>query len=233
MAELMQLSPSEKALLGNLLAKSSTIDAIIPDTIEDSKRFLDSLGVALRLYTNLDTAAGKLKPVIGRMLHVIKNNPPVYKELGYANFEAFCAAEVYGKYGLSRASFWEAKRLYEAFPKLTLEEYAAAGVTKLTLAAKHMASGSNVSTIVEKAKALNVQEFAAWVGTRTSTNGTDRSGAIYALSGSRREIGDIRKFCSDPEIMSYCECSSAAGVILAMIAEVEQTWRDSIQEAKR
>src|SRR6185312_3272938 len=150
---------AEYKFLQSVLDETSTVDLIIPDSM-DPQKLWDSLDACCKMARAVGEAGNKLKPVLGRILIQIRDYPDLYRERGYRNYDDFITRGLSELFGVSRSEGYAAIKITECFPSLTIEDYKDIGVAKLQVLSRETSeSDSDFRELVGKAKELTVKEL--------------------------------------------------------------------------
>jgi len=234
MAEkILKFKPDEEKLLQTLvLSDSSRISEVIPKTIT-AEELHENLTVCCRALGRLDRASNVLKPLIGRMLLIVKETE-AHKDMGYATYSAFIEEEVCGKLGLSRSNLYEARKIISAFPSLSLERYEKVGPTKLLIAAKFSRQSDTSSTkLLDKAESMPVKEFRQYAAEQGAVEPGDTQGGTIVIQTSLAIARRWKEFIENPAVIDYCESSNAGCILECMLDECSVEFERGVATGKK
>jgi hypothetical protein len=219
------LTAEEQEAVSLLLSASGQMDDAIPDDIDGPTLWfnLQSCCKALSAHRrNIST----LKPLIGRMLIVLQNNPTIYQHYGFATFDAFVTNGLRDLMGVPRSEAYSAKRLAEHFPSLSIPECQAVGYGKLSFLSKFTSEEKpecNRWLALAQSNSLDVlKDIAANKGILPREESDFVTYTVVMNKGTREMI---EAFVTDPSIQSYVGSDNPAKIIEMACAEAEATWR--------
>lgn len=124
------LTSDEQVLVDSLLTSRAQVCEVLPDDMkgDDVWKILTACTKSLVVYRK---SISTLKPVIGRLLVIAQNNPTIYRERGYVTFDDFCSRGLYELLGVPRSEAYQAKRLVEKWPSLSMEDFQRVSYSKL------------------------------------------------------------------------------------------------------
>lgn len=226
------LKPREHEILKTLLDPSVEIEVLLPTTI-DGETLWRNLSICCQAMTKMKRMAERLRPIIGRMLLLVQNNPEFYKAQGFNTFEDFIARGVVKKLGLSRTDAYEAKRMAQRWPTLSAEDYSQIGSVKMTLLSRSLqeSATSNHQEWLDKAKDLSVRELRTELVKADLISNGECQGAVIVIN-TTQEIKDAwEAFIETAEIQSVCQSGDPGCILGKMMAECS-TWVAEWNEAK-
>lgn len=224
--------------MDNLLSeKQSTITAVLSEDMnpEDVRK---TLSTCCSVFRKLEMAHGTLKPIIGRLLVLVQTHPAMHKAMGYSTFEEFLKREVCDRLGLSRSNAYDAKRIIQTFPGLTIEEFEAIGSTKLLVIAKTGRVKSDTEPRAQKllARAKDPSVSAAQLKDEIYASGVashdDDTMTEVTIPCSIAEARQWKEFWMDPAIQEYCGTSRPGEILSHLISEVIIEWQGTIAHRK-
>jgi hypothetical protein len=149
---LLQFSEKDRSVLAAVLDSTSSINVVIPEEI-DSDKLWETMETCCRVAGAVSKASDRIKPIIGRLLVVLKDHPEVYQDRGYSSYEDFMCRGMNELFGISRTEAYACRKVAERFPSLSVDEFNQIGVRKLyVLAAATREGDKNAKELVEKAK---------------------------------------------------------------------------------
>jgi hypothetical protein len=217
-------STAEIEILKGVLDPSGSVELLIPNEI-DPQRLWDCVEVCCGVVAELKRATDKIKPIVGRLLVVLKDHPEILQAHGYKNYEDFTANGMWKLFRIGRSEAKNCYRVAKNFPSLTVEEFTEIGVAKLWQIASATSEGErDCQEFVEFAKTHSVADVKKKVAKK---KGMERGELDYAEICIEAN-DDIAKawgdFVAMPEIQAYCETDSPARILACMIAEVSSQW---------
>ncbi len=230
---MVPITPQEKDVLNRLMEDNSQLTDLVPAE-GDHSELIANLHTCCKAMVRVEQASATLKPLIGRMLYIVKQNPSLYKNLGHATFDEFVTKEVINRYKMSHGSVWEAKKIVESFPGLTMQEYRDIGTTKLVMAAKVTDHTSpNHTRILEKAKGMSIKAFKQDIIEQGLVDKGDTQLKTLVITGTRNQIEEIEAFLNNDQVGAYCNTSDSAAKICCAIEECQVEWTTQMEEQQR
>jgi hypothetical protein len=218
-----ELTPAQKGLVQKLVKATGDLKEVIPDDLEPEK-INASLEACCTMASNLDEAQGTLKPIIGRLLILAQRNPETFEKLGCKSFEDYCTL-ISKKTGRCRSNLREAMFLQKKWSDLPAEEYKRIGITKLLLVAKFTSqSETGHKKILNEVAKKTIDEAKEWVVEKGYLDKGETSGATLTITGSKKDIKEIREFLNREDIQAAAGTSDFAKILIAMTQEVESEW---------
>lgn len=210
----------------NFLRKSGALTEVLPETMSAPKINEAMQAIALSL-SNLQRREGRLKPMIGRLLVLAKNNSDVYTEKGYETYEEYKQKEIGEKFGLARTAYQDAKRMVEKFPSLAMDDYEAAGVTNMMIMCRVTDQSQKGHTkILAKAKALTTEEFVKWLEDSGIVTKGELDGGNFRVPGNKDQVKEVSAFFDDPEIAAHVGSDNYMIILLALTQECAIEWKE-------
>lgn len=224
LATTTKLSKHEDELLQALLKDKSKILAVsIPDDSAPAD-VLTAIRSCCSMIGKMEGSSGKIKALLGRLMVLARKNEEVWKQAGYKSYDKFVSGELEQKYGMSRASLWEAKRIMTAFPDLTINTYGQIGTQKLTLLAKYTNYKDGAcEKLLQRAQENTHETLRLYLEDKYSDPG-GTIGASFKLTGSKAKVRELEKFLKREDIQAAAESDDPLEIILAMTQEVEAEW---------
>lgn len=224
---------STDSFLDEIISNSKQdVSAVVPDDL-DGREVLALLGRCRTSLINVDKAKSFLIPVLGKILSRASKDH-LYETAGYDSLEAFIQGELITK-GVSRSTVFDAKKIYEWAPELSLEEQVSVGRKKLLAAARNMpdASPEQKRKLLTKAKELTEEKFKAHVENITGQEAGSTTGAMFPLIGNAAQVRELKEELAEPQFIEYAGTNQPIGQILAAIAECKTVWPVEADEERR
>lgn len=218
----LKLSKDEKSLL-NAIGVEDKLTITVKEDLT-AKELVDGITVAASLISKMEKANSVIKPILGRMLLLASNCEGFLEEAGCAKIGDF-DKKLTKETGLSRATLYDCRKIYEKFPNLAIEKYQEIGSTKLLIAAKYTSQEETGSgKVLKKAETLTTDEFKAWSVDQGYLGHGDVTGASLSITGSKSQIKAIQSFLDDEECKAHAGSSKPAVIILAALQEASTEW---------
>lgn len=218
------LSQEESDAVSLLLSAAGQLDEAVPDDIDGPSLWfnLQACCKALSVHRrNIST----LKPLIGRMLIVLQNNPSIYQQYQYPTFDDFVSRGLRDLLGVPRSEAYAAKRLVEHFPSLSVEDCQTITYSKLSFISKFTDESkpeANKWLALAQHNSLDaLKDIAANKGI-LSREESDFVTLTLVLNKGQRDMWDA--FVSDPSIQAYVGSDNPGKILEMMIAETEAEW---------
>ncbi len=230
---LVKFSAREDSFLAEILRNSKQdVSIVVPDDME-GREVLATIGHCTSSLVKLEHAKGFLIPILGRLMARVAKDK-LYEAAGYDTLRAFEQEQILDK-GVSRSAVWEARKIYEWAPGLSLEDQAAAGPSKLAMAAQHFpdASPKQKREHVAKAKELTVEKFKEYVEQKSGQEKGATTGAVFELIGNAAQIRTLKEELALPAFVEYAGSDQPIVMILAAIAEVKSVLPVEEDEERR
>lgn len=229
--DLIQLDISDKELLLQLLDRPSSVALVVPADASPEKLW-DTLGVCCRAMSKIREASNLIRPVIGRILVIMEDFPREYWESkNFKNFNDFMGRGVWEQFGFSRSEAYKVKKVINAMPSITLEQFGEIGVNKLAILSKVTKEGeSTYGDWMAKARTDTVDQLRE----RTEKKGLTEPGEldpcvirIYANAGIK-SMWDT--FSGDPKVQAFCETKAPAVILQRLMQEAAMEWEAQMKE---
>lgn len=243
------LNPEERAILAELLAPSRSVEEIIPRST-DSGTVWSYLQVSCKALMRVRDLTAQLKPLIGRLLVLVKEYPDLYQgKEGMCpatgevkvmqTFEDFVAYGLPAAIGISRAESYAAQRIAVCFPGMDLATYSAIGnmkmkaLTQLPFGADGEAP-KDIALWVERAAdpRVGVDEFREMVSARTLRDPGELEIVTVPVVMTKEERNLWRGFKMDPACRAYCGTSAEGSMLARAIMESITEWRAQVGEQR-
>lgn len=228
------LTQSERELISALVAQNNTIDIAIPDTIEDESLW-DALQVCCKVESRVRRVQAVLKMLVGRALILMQARPEMVKSRGFVSLDSLMSDEVKGlpaSTGISRSELYNAKKIAERFPTISMTDYREIGFNKmLTLSRVVRESDSNAGEWLEKAKNTSLDGLKEEI--YRSNNGIE-DGALdldsLMITLNKAEKKQLKEFLDKPEYQAFCNTTLPAPMLLRCIQEATLEWDLQIRD---
>jgi hypothetical protein len=243
------LNPAERAILSELLTEQRSIEEIVPADIGAGKLW-EYMQVACKAMMRVRELMAKLKPLIGRLMLVVKEYPELYvgkdgmdpatgEVKVMETFEDFVAYGLPAVIGISRAEAYAAQKFAICFPEMVLETYAAIGNMKMK-ALTQLPFGPNgeppkdIALWVDRAMdpRVGVDELRLMVANRTLANPGDLEIVIVPVTMTKAERILWREFKMDKGCQMYCGTSAEGTMLARAIVESIGEWRGQINDQR-
>lgn len=225
LASTNDLTPEENEAVALLLASGGQLDEAIPDEIDGPTLWfnLQACCKALSVHRrNIST----LKPLIGRMLIILQDNPSILKHYGYQTFDGFVSKGLRDLLGMPRSEAYAATRLVKKFPSLSVEECAAVTYSKLSFISKftdETQPDANKWLTLAQNNSLDVlKDIAANKGIISRE---DSDFVTYSVVMTRGQRDILDAFLTDPSIQASVGTDNPGIILEMMVADCEAGWR--------
>jgi hypothetical protein len=239
------LNPIERDILGSLLNRTGPVEEIVPaDT--DAETVWQYLTVASKALMRTRELTAQLKPLIGRLLVLVKQYPQLYQgqdgmdqESGEVKqmrtFEDFLAYGLPAAIGISRAEAYAAQKIAVCFPNLDLSTYSAIGNMKMK-ALTRLPFGANgepprdIAQWVQTAAdpKVSVDVFQAMVAGRSMLDPGDMKMVSVVINMTATERDAWRSFRGNKRYHRLCGTSAEGTLLQRAIIEAASTWEGEI-----
>jgi len=224
MANIFDLPQDQVEILRAALDSQGRLEVIVPRemTIEDLYNQTAACCIAQR---ELQNGLDKLRPIIGRLLLLMKNNPESYQAKGFRTFEDFLRLEVGGNWGVGRSTAYECIRQVEKWPDLDIDTYLKIGPSKFAVINKFSdQSHSDHKRVLEKAKTCTLTRLREWAETTGRVNKGETVPAMVVIPTTLETKRCWEELIHNRQCIEACG-SEAPGVILQhMIEEFSSVW---------
>lgn len=223
MTETVEMTAADQRLLTQIMhSKDSTIATLVPEDVkqEDFDRYLSTF---CRGFGKARSAMAVLKPLIGRLLVIAKNNPSYYKSQ-YETFDAFLDG-IEERFGICRSECFEIIKIAQAWPALDVDTYRKIGTVNLRIASKFSSQAdAGYQKVLDKAAASTVREFRQWAEETGRVNKGETIGATIVLSTTAEIANRWREFVNDAKNQGHCGTDNP-GAILGCMMEECSSWQ--------
>lgn len=228
---LIPLSQSENEILKAVLDEDARIDVVVPRQIHPDTlwSYLETFGKAA---SKLQHANNKIRPIMGRILVVLKDYPEVWSSRGYTSYDNFLSVGMKELFGISRTECFEWRKVAENLPSLTIEDLTRIGTVKCQVLARQAKEGDKYyKKILEAAKdpektANDLRSYAATV------KGYGEDEVLLAhitLCVTRETAKRWKEFIKDPMIQAYVSDGTnpagESGIFARLLDEAEMEWK--------
>lgn len=228
--ELLRFSEEDRSVLASVLDSDSSISVVIPEEI-DSNKLWDTIETCCRVAGAVSKASDRIKPIIGRLLVILKDHPEVYQERGYATYEDFMCRGMSELFGISRTEAYACRKVAENFPSLTVDEFQRIGVRKLyVLAAATKEGDSHADKLVEKAldPDVNRAELLGYVAELKHMDAGEFELTRVAITTTKETAAMWKDFMGSREVQAFVgngtDPATEGAIFRKMIEECFGEW---------
>lgn len=219
------LSSDEKFLLQGLLSDSTTAMNVLLSDTSPVADILSSLDVCTKVHGKIAKANTRLKPIIGRILHIASKRKDVHESLGYKSLDKFICEYLPSVTGMSRAESYACKRIAEKFPSITINDYVEIGYVNLGLLCRTTADGEpSRDKWFEAARGATVEEFKDKLVEAGIFHKDDIGRASIDLVVDKSVAKEWKWFINNKAIQAYCGTADPGKILEYMMAEVKVQW---------
>ncbi len=132
------LTTEERDLISVLISRDDSIDAAIPEDITDEGLW-DALQVCCKVESRVRKVQAVLKMLVGRALVLMQARPAMYRDRGFKSLDELISNDDRGlpaTTGISRSELYNAKKIAESFPTISMSRYKTLGFNKLLVLSK-------------------------------------------------------------------------------------------------
>lgn len=227
--QLLKWSSNEDEFIRDILKdKQLTLEAVIPDEM-DIREVLAGIKACVSVVGKLDRAKDRVGPLLGRFMSLVAKRPEIYEKAGYDSLDSFEKGEILEKIG--HGTVWEYRKIYEAIPSLSMDQYAVIGKGKLLDIARvcrtTKATDGQTQKLIEKATEPNMtrDKFRTFLEEESGlVSKGDLSGATYILMGSASEVTELKEELADQRFDAFAESTQPIKKILRAIQESKSEW---------
>ncbi len=227
-------TPAERRLLTELTAPGAVVSSLIPDEI-DADQFYSTIGVVCAALSRAVLQTEMLLPVLGRLLDITQQHPELYKDRGYETYEAFLD-KLGETYGVSRSSCFEARKMVQRFPDLTVSTYEKVGRVNMQILAKAIPPGDEkkpyAKKLIEKAAEWSAKELRQHCVDQNYIEAGETEGAYVHFACDKTRKRFIEKFLNDEDIQAFLETKDPGKMIARCIEESVTGWKAQIEDAR-
>lgn len=181
---------------------------------------LSTLELALAGYSRIQGTADKLKPIIGRLLHMVSLRR-LYKP-EYPTLRGWIDVYITAKYGFSSSWAFDAMAGVRLAPTLSNEQFKLIGATKLSAIAKrHPKDPEQVKALIQAAETTGtVEEFSAKLDQLAPKPARpEPSSWSIAFKTRFQEIPDEwAKFCLRQDVQEWAESTDQGRILILCMA---------------
>lgn len=226
-AALVKFSDGEDDFLASLLKeRKQDLSIAIPDDMEP-REVLAAVGRCASVLVKLERGASYIVPVLGKLMARVAADR-LWEMAGSDSLEHFEVEHLRDK--ISHGALWAAKKIYEVYPGLPLEQYAAIGTNKLKIAAqvcgKLGASERQKKEMLTLAEQTNsVDEFRVEAEKKLGPGAEgDTKAAYFELIGTGAEVAELKEHLAEPRFHEFAQDDRPIGCVLAAIQESSDLW---------
>lgn len=216
------LSPTENRLFQQLTKPETKLELALPDDAT-SKDLWKALEVCAKGHAFLDGWLYRLRPIIGKILLRFQENPALYHELGYKDFNDFLDKGVTETLGIKRSVRYEALQLARRWPSLDPDTFVKIGPKKMRIL-NEFVSGENGHThrLIAAATKMTVAEFQGMAEKQYAVS-AESTVAVTIRIHTTKEIADQwREFINKPEVHTYAASTDHGKILEAMMISFER-----------
>lgn len=232
--EIVPLSNQDRKILHEVLNEDSRIDISIPDEIDNPGELWSTLETCCRVAGTISKAADKIKPIVGRLLVVLKKYPELHQERGYPSYEDFMCKGMKELFGISRTEAYACRKVAEAFPDLTVSEFQKIGVSKLYfLSSVTNSEDRNYEPLIQAAQDpdVNMDDLRTLAAELTFAEKGEYEITTVVVKVPKTVAKMWKEFSTDAAIQAYVHASSSGsggmneGIVFSrMIEECSTEW---------
>jgi hypothetical protein len=215
---------AEIEVLRGLLDPTGRVDLIIPETINPQDLWR-TFEVCCKTIAQLKRAGSVVKPMVGRMLVLLRDYPEIIQSKGYSNYEDFMNRGMDELFGISRAEAYACRLVAEKLPSLTVEQFREIGIAKLQLISQ--ATGEkekDCNDFLEFAKNHTVAQLKVKVAEKKHLPEGELDAELIVIQANRDIARAWKEFKSDPRIQAYCETTTEAKIFALALAAAGSDW---------
>jgi len=167
-----------------------------------------------------------LKPILGRLLVVVRDNPDVYKRHGFLSYDDFLRG-IRTRYGISRSEAFACRKVAENFPSLSISEFEDIGISKMySLASVTREGDRDCAVLLEKAKDHSVtrDQLRSFAAELKNIERGDLDRTEITISVSKTTARRWQQFHESPMIRAYTEADTPGAVFERMLEECGLEW---------
>lgn len=230
--QLESLSNKEQTVIRELLDPRNTLEAVLPDNTPP-ETLINNLTICCRAVEYLRSTTDKLKPIIGRLLCLIQNNPQSYQSIGYTNFDEFITYKVSEELKLCRSEAYECMRIHRAMPNLvTPEVFREIGIVKLKLLTRVTKEGEpSCETWLSKARSMTISEFKSEIVKQGLAAKGELQGAVIIINTIKEIADEWKSFLEDADIQAFVGTKDAGIILKSLMQEGRSSWIAQIHQA--
>jgi hypothetical protein len=239
----MSFSPEETEIFRRLIASNEPAAVVIPDDMEPAELWR-YLSVTVKGLTRAQQALTRLKPLLGRILMLVKKHPQLYKSHGYEGFNDFMTNGVPALFGMSRPEAYNCVKVAEVLDFLPPEQMEQIGFTKLNVLATAIRRATDPGMpleMIEKKREFWVREAREGTIVRlkeqmetqglTEPGELDRVPLVLSVTPTtKKEWGEM---VASDEIRAICQSDDPGVIFDRMMAETKGEWIAQAVDAMR
>lgn len=221
------LSSEDKSILSAVLDENASLDVVVPGTM-DGDTLWKSLEACCRVASHITKASQKIKPVIGRLLVVLKDHPEVYQSRGYRTYENFLSRGLDDLFGISRTEAYALRKVAEKFPSLSVAQFQAIGTTKLYAMAAAIGEGEpGCEAVIEKAlqPQTTKEQLREFIAEVKYEDAGERQLTDLTITFTKADAAALKQFLNAPETTAYVGTEAWGTKIMRMMAECAGEWQ--------
>lgn len=227
-------SDEDKALLTKLTKSGTVVDVAISDDISPEEYHNCLRVVSIQLTRSLKQAE-VLMPFLGRLLDITSRHPELYKDKGFDSYETF--VEMLGaKYGVGRSTCFEARRMVQRFPSLTISEFEKTGRVNMRILAQAIPKGEEqkpfARKLVEMAQTSTAKDLRAHCEEKGYLHKGETQGAYISIGCSADVKAAWDEFVNNVDVHAFVENASPGAILHRMIEECSGEWLARVEDAR-
>lgn len=227
MTALVKLTDTEDGFIADLLRdRKQDLSIAVPDDMPP-RDVLAAISRCTSVLGKLERGASYIVPVLGKLMARVAKDR-LWEVAGYDSLQAFEDELLRDK--ISHGALWGAKKIYEVFSDLPLEQYAAIGTNKLRIAAQvcdrlKASPRQKKEMLALAAEIPSVDSFRAKAEEKLGPGAEGATkGAIFELIGSGDEISELKEHLAEPRFHEFAGDDRPIACVLAAIQESVSIW---------
>ena len=231
---LVKFSPEDESLLKEL-ARDRKQDLSVVSRMTPQEVLAD-VDRCVSTSVKIDMIQAPVVVRIGALLARIERDE-LFTLKGYKDLTSYYEAELQNK-GFAFSTLSQAKRIFGAFPDLSIERYAKIGPKMLEKAARACnpeTSAAQKATLLEKAEeSPSVERFTKFLeeGSGLSYKGK-HTAAMFELFGNKDEVEQLKTWLADERFIEFAKSKIPINMILSAIEESSSVWPVHSDEERR
>ena len=218
-----KLTASENVELSRITESDEQAKELFPSVVpeDDVSSFYDRFDLVCRGYANVRAFHNAIKPIVGRALVVMRENPHVWKAKGFRIFEDVIQ-DLIGKSGISRSELFNCMSLAEKFPDLSPKDFSQIGIAKLTIAGKVLQDGADSKErdrLLDRAKTDSVKDFGNFVEQKYHLPASALHEVRIVIHTSKEVEILWRTWVDDPRVQAKYGNAKEGAILSSMVAE--------------
>lgn len=227
-AVVAEFSPREKKLLAELTKPGSVLEPIKVEDV-NANELREHIELCCRAVRWSQLTQDRLLPKIGIMLEAVKAGK-FFKEWGFKTFSDYVNHGLIEKFGIGRASAWEAKQLVDKWggkPEI-LNQYADVGRVKFRILTSEVPDADigkpYVRRLLEAAPTVTIEEFREKVEKATGAETGQTKGATLIIRTNKARARFFKQFFANEAYQAICESDREDVMLERAIQEASTEW---------